>query len=391
VTTGRWPVISALGIVQIFAWGSSYYLMAVLAAPIVHDTGWPLTKVVAAVSIGLLCAGLASPLVGRAIAQHGGRPVLAVGVGLLAVGLLIVAVAQTLAFFWFGWAVMGLGMAAGLYDPAFATLGRLYGRDARSAITTLTLWGGFAATICWPLSAWLLDLFGWRGVAVSYAAIHLCLCLPIILWLIPKEPQAPAKTKHGAATLTPDERVVFLVMSALMVLAGLLVTTLSIHLLTILQARGMSLTEAVALGTLIGPAQVASRLLEMAGRGRHHPAWTMLAATCLTASGLVLLGTGLVWPGAALILYGAGNGIFSIARGALPMTLFGPERYAEIMGRLARPSLLAQAAAPMVGAWMIAQGGATGALMAVMALAGINAFLAILLMSLRARVAPHAI
>jgi len=149
----RWPIISALGVVQIFAWGSSYYLLAVLAAPIAADTGWPLAWIVGALSLGLLAAGIVSPRVGDAIGQHGGRPVLAAACLLLAAGLVMLAAAPSLWVFVAGWVVLGLGMGAGLYDAAFATLGGYYGHSARSAITTLTLWGGFASTVCWPLSA----------------------------------------------------------------------------------------------------------------------------------------------------------------------------------------------------------------------------------------------
>ncbi|SIR37855.1 hypothetical protein SAMN05421641_1501, partial [Paracoccus thiocyanatus] len=149
----RWPVISALGIVQIFAWGSSYYLLAVFASPIAADTGWSLSWIVGGLSLGLFVAGMASPRVGEAIRHHGGKPVLALSALLLAAGLLILATAPVLPVFIAGWIVLGIGMGAGLYDAAFATLGGIYGREARSAITTLTLWGGFASTVCWPLSA----------------------------------------------------------------------------------------------------------------------------------------------------------------------------------------------------------------------------------------------
>ena len=168
----RWPVVSSLGIVQILAWGSSYYLMAVLAQPIVADTGWPLPWVVGAISLALACAGIASPFVGRLITRHGGRPVLAGGCALLATGLLICAAASNLPGFYLGWCIIGLGMSAGLYDPAFATLGRLYKDQARGAITALTLWGGFASTVSWPLSTWLLSHLDWRGTVATYAALH---------------------------------------------------------------------------------------------------------------------------------------------------------------------------------------------------------------------------
>jgi len=162
-----------LGVTQIFAWGSSYYLPAVLAKPIAADTGWSLSWVVGGLSLGLLVAGLVSPWVGRAIARSGGRPVLALSAGLLAAGLSALALAHSLPAFLIAWLLVGLGMGAGLYDPAFATLGRLYGHGGRSAITTLTLFGGFASTVCWPLSAFLDAHLGWRGACLVYAGFQL--------------------------------------------------------------------------------------------------------------------------------------------------------------------------------------------------------------------------
>lgn len=364
---------------QIFAWGSSYYLMAVLAGPISEDTGWPLPWVVGALSLGLLVAGLASPGVGRAIARHGGRPVLLAGCLLLALGLVMLALATALWVFLLGWAVIGLGMAAGLYDPAFATLGALYGREARRAITTLTLWGGFASTVCWPLSALLLEHLGWRGAALAYAGLHLCLSAPLILWLVPPAPATGGpKPRAQPISLAPEERRSFLLMAAILTLAGLATTILSVHLLTLLAARGLSLSAAVAIGALIGPAQVGGRLIEMASGGRHPVIWSLAAATVSTAAGLVLLAL-VDAPAPAMLLYGAGNGVFSIARGALPMAVFGPERYPALMGRLARPALLAQAAAPLIGAALITRLGAEATLAALAAFALANVILALTL------------
>lgn len=372
----RWPVISALGIVQILAWGSSYYLMAVLAQPIVDDTGWPLPWVVGALSLGLACAGLASPLVGRWIARHGGRPVLAVGCTLLAAGLLICAAAPGLPGFYLGWCLIGLGMSAGLYDPAFATLGRLYREQARSAITALTLWGGFASTVSWPLSTWLLGQFDWRGTVAIWAALHVLVSLPLILCMVPREPRVPREVdqeRQDELRLGEAERWAFLLMALIVVLSGLAVTMISVHLLTFLQAQGLSLMDAVAIGALLGPAQVAARVIEMAGRGRHHPIWSLLFACGSVAAGLVLLALGLQLPALAVILYGAGNGVFSIARGALPLVLFGPERYPALMGRLARPALLAQAAAPVLGGALVGMLG-PGAALAIVAALGVVTF-----------------
>ncbi|MEI4473462.1 MFS transporter [Frigidibacter sp. MR17.24] len=356
----RWPVVSALGIVEILAWGSSYYLMAPLAAAIVAGTGWPLAQVVGALSLGLAVAGLASPAVGRLIARHGGRPVLTGGILCIAAGQLVLALAPSVAVFALGWVVIGLGMAAGLYDPCFAALGRIWGREARGAITQLTLWGGFASTVCWPLSALMLEAIGWRGAVAAYAGLQLAVSLPLIRRVLPREARRdPAPGPAAAAPrLTTRERRRFALMAAVFTLVALLMTIVSVHLVVLLAARGFGAAEAVALGALIGPAQVAARLVEMAGRGRHHPRWTLAAAGVAAGAGLVALGTGWVLPGVALVLYGGGNGLVSIARGALPLAWFGAGRYPALMGQLARPALLAQAAAPMLGALLLQAGGA---------------------------------
>lgn len=374
--------VHALGVVMIFSWGSTYYLIAVLAAPIVADTGWPLEWVVGSLSIGLLVAGLSAPRIGDAISRHGGRPVLALGCIIIAAGLMLIAAAPHLAVFAAGWAVLGVGMAAGLYDAAFSTLGGIHGDKARPSITTLTLWGGFASTVCWPLSAALVEAAGWRGACLVYAAIMIGLCLPLILGVVPRSARPlrmTAATNGGAVMLSSRERSMFRLFASIQIIAGLFVTIVSVHLLTLLQARGVSLAEAVALGALIGPAQVGARVLERLGRGRHHPLWTLSAAVVLCAAGLVTLAAGLPMIGLALILYGAGNGIFSIARGALPLTLFGAERYAPIMGRLARPGLVAQAAAPMIGAVLISRLGYDALLHVIAALAAVNVVIAGLL------------
>ena len=351
----RWPVTSALGVVQILAWGSSFYLPAVLAGPIAENTGWPLAWVVGGLALGLLVAAFASPHVGTRIHRHGGRPVLALAALLLAAGLTILAVAPVLPVYLAGWLLIGLGMSCGLYDPAFATLGRLYGAEARPAITTLTLWGGFASTICWPLSAYLVAHLGWRGACFAYAGLHLLVTLPLVLLLIPSAPALPAAKHHKASTipLSAKERRAFLLFAGVLILGGAIMSLVSVHLLTLLQTRGVALASAVSYGALIGPAQVGARIVEMSFKGRHHPLWTLTAALGLIALGLVLLASGLPGVGVWLVLYGGGNGIYSIARGTVPLVLFGPVRYPLIVGRLARPSLIAQALAPPVGAFVL--------------------------------------
>ncbi len=354
--TEQTRTISALGLVQILSWGSTFYLMAPLAQDMARDTGWDMSLLSAGVSLGLLVSGLGAPTIGRWIAHGGGRATLSFGMMCIAAGLVVLGLAPSPLVYLVGWSVIGVGMAAGLYDAAFSTLGYIYGRNARSAITQLTLWGGFASTICWPLSAWLVELHGWRVTCLIYAAIHLTVTVPICLFLLPRaaaqaghpdrDPTAPSPARIGARDLR------FFCVAVIGVILSLLATIWSIHMVTILTSSGLSTAAAIGLGTLIGPAQVGARVLEMLGRGRHHPIWTTAASTGLILLGFAGLQMGLP-ASAALIAFGAGNGLWSIARGALPLALFGVGTYAETMGRLARPMLLASAVAPLVGGFLI--------------------------------------
>jgi MFS family permease len=370
---GRLWVITALGIVQILAWGSSYYLLAVLAEPIARDTGWPYPWVIGGVSLGLVVAGLVATRVGRAIEARGGRPVLAASTLLLAAGLALLAAAPGLPLYLAAWLVLGAGMGAGLYDAAFSTLGRLYGTGARAAITRLTLWGGFASTVCWPLSAALVESVGWRGACLAYAGLHLAVTLPLCVFALPREAPrtvAAAEPARHAAPARPT--LLFLLLAAILTTAGTIAAAWSVHLIAILQAGGLAPATAVGLGALVGPAQVGARLVEMAFGSRYHPIWTLAAAAVLIAAGLALLWGGFRLPAVALIAYGAGNGIWSIARGALPLALFGPQGYAVVMGRLATPSLVAQALAPSAGALVMARYGADATLGVLATLAALN-------------------
>jgi predicted MFS family arabinose efflux permease len=374
-------VITALGLTQILAWGSSYYLPAVLASPIAADTGWPLSLVIGGLSLGLLAGGLVSPAVGRAIDRTGGRPVLAASSVLIAAGQALLAIAHTLPVYFAAWILLGLGMGAGLYDAAFATLGRIYGKEARSAITTLTLWGGFASTVCWPLSALLVEQLGWRGTCLVYAGIQLLFSLPVHLLLMPRTPPQrlpvqAGETGGGTGRLSPDERRAFLILAGMVTIGGAIGALFSTHLLLILQGRGLELGAAVALGALVGPSQVGARVVEAAFGRRYHPIWTVTVATVLVAIGLGFLLFGFPIIAVALVLYAAGNGIWSIGRGSLPLALFGSTRYATLMGRLAMPGLLAQAIAPSFGGLLLERGGPTAAMALLAGLGAMNVALA---------------
>jgi MFS family permease len=369
-------VIAALGVTQILAWGSSYYLLAVLAKPIAADTGWSLAIVVGGLSLGLLAGSFASPLIGRTIDARGGRPVLAASSLLLGAGLGLLGSAHDLPVYIAAWLVIGVGMGCGLYDAAFATLGRAYGAQARSAIVSLTLWGGFASTVCWPLSAYLLDTLGWRGVCFVYAGLQLGFSLPTHLLLMPRVAPKDGSGKAAAAVravpLSPPQRRAFMLFAALITFGGAIASIMSVHLLVFLQARGLDLAAAVALGVLVGPAQVGARVVEMMFGNRYHPIWTLAAAMASMGVGVLLLLAGIPLIGGAVIIYGAGNGIWSIARGTVPLALFGPDNYATLIGRFARFGLLAQALSPSVAAVMLDRFGAGAVLGLLTGMALIN-------------------
>ncbi|HEX2726969.1 MAG TPA: MFS transporter [Beijerinckiaceae bacterium] len=385
-------VIAVLGVGQIFGWGSSYYLPAVLAKPIAEDTGWSLPWVVAGLTIGSLAAGLISARVGHGIQARGGRPVMMLGTALLASGLMALGLSQNLTLHLLAWIVIGTGMGCSLYDAAFATLGRLYGQDARRAITHLTLFGGFASTVCWPLSALCLEWLGlgWRATCFAYAAVHLGLVLPLYALVLPGRAEPPkfdasiARTGVGPEIpgATPKRQwMLFGLMATAFSLGWGISSVLSVHLLTILQARGLELAGAVALGALVGPSQVGGRVLEMIFGKHYRPIHTLLISVVLVASGVGLLAANVPMLAFALVAYGAGIGIASIARGTLPLVVFGHERYAVWVGRLAGPALVAGAVSPTLAAGLLDLGGPAVTLCVLEALALVNIGVALLLWS----------
>lgn len=346
-------LIAIMGITQILAWGSTFYLPAVLAAPIARDTGWSLGSVVAGLSWGLLVAGFSAPRAGRLIDRFGGRPILASSSLLLAAGLALIGIAPNLPFYFFAWTILGLAMASGLYDAAFSTLGRLFGDDSRTAMTGVTLLGGFASTLAWPAITGLEAELGWRGTCFVLAGVHLALGFPLYLLLIPREQQRsnePISTKKAEKPTgaLKQAKLLFLLVAVLFTLHSSVMSSVSVHLLDTLVQLGFAASIALAVGMMIGPSQVAARLMEFSLWRTLHPTWSARGAVLLCFLGLALLipaNPALAF--IAMALYGAGNGLLTIVRGTLPLALFGSQGYGARMGLLARPMLIAQAIAPL--------------------------------------------
>ena len=377
----RRVVITALGVAQILAWGTSFYFPAVFAGPIVADTGWSLGYVVGGTSVGLLVAGLISPQVGRIIDVHGGRSVLLASSLFYAAGLAGIAVAPALPIYLGAWVLLGIGMGSGLYDAVFAALGRMYGNQARTPITNLTLFGGFASTVCWPLSAFMIEHAGWRTACLIYAGLHLFVALPLQMAVIggATKPAATSASADAAPAIAPPriahETMIFALLALVLSIAAGIGSIVVVHLLIFLQARGVDFAVAVSFGTLFGPAQVGARVVERLLGSRYHPIWTMIGSCTLMAVGLLLLVGHFPLLLLVILFYGAGYGISWIGRGTLPLALFGPQRFPRLMGKLAFPSLIVQALAPSAGALAIEASGADATIGVLTVLALINVVL----------------
>ncbi len=390
----RSSTVAGLGIAQTLAWASSYYLPAMLATSMARDLGISTPTVFLGFSLALVVSALLGPLAGKLIDRHGGRPVLASNSFVFAAGLAALALAQGPVGLFAAWAILGVAMAAGLYEAAFATLVYLYGKDARSAITGITLLAGFASTVGWPLSAWLELEWGWRTACLVWAALHLLLALPLNLLLPRSAPAAthaePAKLAAAAAPEhsppSPSSSRTAVLLALVFAITWFISTAMAAHLPRLLQVHGVPLATALLFAGLVGPAQVAGRLLESGLLRNIHPLVSARVAGGMhTLGALVFLLVGV--PAGALftVLHGAGNGVLTIAKGTLPLVLFGVKDYGARQGLLMVPARFAQALSPWLFGLAIDRFGA-GALW-FSALLGALAFAA--LMALRDKAAAR--
>lgn len=372
VVHGPWRAVPVLGVTQIIAWGTIFYSPVLTVPLIAADHGWSITFGMGGFSLGLLVAGLASPFVGKAIDRHGGHVVMTAGSLLCALGLVALVHADHRLAYLAVWMVLGLGLSASLYDPAFATLGRVFGAAARQPITVLTLAGGFASTVGWPTTHLLIETVGWRGAYLVYAALLALVCAPLHAFALPRGRAASGATAAEPTSATPaylsSRGLAFVLVCAAFASYAFIPSALSAHLLAIFGRSGIDATTVVAIGALFGPAQVMARLIElMFGRNVHPLTIARGAIALLLAAFALLAALGVSTPVAAAfaLMFGTANGLITITRGALPLALFGPEGYGSLLGRIAGPWLLIQAAAPLVLAFVIERTSDPAALMLV--------------------------
>ena len=361
--------ITALGITQIIAWGTTFYALGVLARPIMADTGWSRSLVFAGLSAALLSGGAISTRVGHIIDTRGARGVMSVGSVLMAVMLVAVSMAGSPVVYIAAWIALGITMRMCLYDAAFAAVVQAAPGRGRRAISYLTLFGGFASSVFWPIGHALNDAFGWRETFLIYAALNLLICLPLHAFALQSRPVPPSDdgsqdlaeptltTAQASQPLAGRERTTALALfTIVMSLNGIIFSALSAHLVSLLQNKGLAAGVAVGVASLVGVAQVGGRLTEVFF-GRRLPPLDLarLAVGLLPLACLILMLPELRYyiAVAFAIAYGVSNGLVTIVRGAVPLALFGPDGYGLVLGIIATPVLVLGALAPMAFALLI--------------------------------------
>ena len=361
--------VVALGITQITAWGTSYYCLGVLAGPISQDTGWSRAFVFLGFTVALLVMGLVSTTVGRAIDRRGARVVMSLGTVFVSAGLFALAHARSEPVYLVVWAFLGLGMRMCLYDAAFAALVQVTPSRGRTAISYLTLFGAFASTVFWVIGHALEERVGWRQTLVLFAVINLVVCLPLHWFGLSRREASPGRTRPTGATggateeapLEGRARSVAIGLFALvMSLNGFVFGVVSVQLVPLLEAAGLATAAAVWVASMKGVAQFGGRVVEIVF-GRNLRAITVgrIAVGILPPSLLLLmLGTGsLPLVVAFTLLMGASQGVITIVRGAVPLALFGSKGYGAVLGGIATPVLIVNAASPSAFAWITDQWG----------------------------------
>jgi MFS family permease len=373
---GPWRAVPVLGVTQILAWGAIFYPPVLTLPLIAAELSWSTTFVMGGFSLALLMAGLVSPLMGRLIDRHGGHRIMPVGSLLAALGLVALAHVENRIGYLAIWQLLGIAISASLYDPAFASLGRIFGAAARRPITALTLAGGFASTVSWPTTLVLIELLGWRGTYLVYAALLAFVAAPLHAFVLPRQradhDARPLSAQPFPAAVLPPRGWPFALVAAAFAAYAFVPSGLSAHLLAIFGRSGIDAGSVVAIGALFGPSQVLARIGEILFARAVHPLQVARFAVGLLLAGFVLIAmAGLSLPVAAvfMVMFGMANGLITIARGTVPLALFGASGYGALLGRIAGPFLLMQAIAPLVLALVVEHGSDRVALIVVAALA----------------------
>jgi MFS family permease len=401
--------VLALGVTQIIGWGTTFYVPAILSRPIAESLDLPLLGVLGAYSWALLLSGLLSRRIGALIDRYGAAPLLAGASLLAAAALALHATAESLLPIWIAWSLIGLGMRAMLYDGAFAALTALAGPGARRAISLLTLMGGLASTVFWPISHLLLESLGWRGTLAVYGALNLLICAPLhfrFAGSLPSrdEPHGRSEAPTSAPALATSDapplahadararwaRIAVTLLATAFACHAFIWSSLAVHLPELLQGLGLGAGLAVTVASLMGPAQVLARSAELFAQRWLSPVALAVPVFAMLPLSLVPLALPLPQTIAAIAfvaLYGCSNGLLTILRGALPLALIGSRGFGELLGRLAAPSLFVSALSPLIFGQVLEMWGAAVSA-SLLFLAGIGCTVAAAALVRHARRAP---
>lgn len=362
-------VVSGLGVAQIISWGSLYYPIAVLGDRMQQDLQVTSSTLFAAFTLSLSISGLAAPAIGRLMEAHGARTVLCSGSVMAALALCLLAAASGPVSLFAAAILAGCAMSACLYDAGFMALNQIAGEAYRRSVTGLTLFGGFASTVSWPVSQLMMATAGWRQALLFYALLQLVVCLPLHACLLPpngrKQGSLPGCSAGGRQA--PDIAWLALAFAS----GSLVLSVLSVHLIGMFRTAGLSDAQAVMVAALVGPTQVLGRLLEL-GMGRNtravHVGTMTFAAMILGMIALFLLDGSTRLAYLVATLYGISNGLMTIVRGIVPAELYGRDDYTTLLGRLARPAFIARALAPFGFTLALASLGQTATMLMLLAI-----------------------
>lgn len=345
--------IAALGVTQIIGYGTLYYSFSILAADMARDLGWPTEWIFGALSAALLIGGLTAPWLGRWIDRFGAGKIMTAGSMLAAAALAGCASAPTAVAFVAALIVLEVASNLVQYGAAFALLVQIRPHAAQRSITYLTLIAGFASTVFWPITSALHAHMPWQGVYLVFAGLNLLVCLPLHAWLshglAKGRRSASAPPRHIKGSLPATSRPLGL---ALMVIAfslqNLIAAAVLVHMVPLLSGLGLGATAAIV-GTLFGPSQVLSRFINMVFGGKLSPLMLAIISASLMTIGVVVLDStapSIAGAVAFAVIFGMGNGLFSIVTGSLPLTLFGSDGYGRLQGRVMSARLIVSAVAP---------------------------------------------
>lgn len=380
-------VLAGLGATQVIGYGTLYYCLSILVPDIARDLGVSEQRVYGMFSVALLVGAFAAPMSGKLADRWGAGRVMAAGSCGAALTLVLAALSTGPASFALALTMMQVVSAGVLYSTAFTAIVQAGGRRAQTSIVHLTLIAGFASSIFWPLTTWLHARMPWQEVLLLYAAMHVLVCLPVHLGIARLTSgavvMARTTSSEEATSRTANGALIFLLMLLGFAIEGYAVSAMLVHIVPLTQALGLG-AAGLLIASLFGPAQVASRLINLLfGGGLSQTRLAVIAAVLMPIGILILLSTTPWFAGAVIfaVCMGLGSGLTSIVGGTLPLELFGREGYGSRMGWCATAKQVTSAVAPVMMSISMAGIGVHGALWVVTAagLAGAGAFALILL------------